>query len=55
MNLRTIELTKRTSFYDVLNSVPSLVSDADVPGDLGFNTPTNDRDVCMADLDGPCA
>jgi hypothetical protein len=25
---------------------------SDVPGDLGFNTPTNDRDVVLADVDG---
>ena len=35
----------------VLNNVPDLVSDADVPGDQGFNTPTNDRDVFLSDLD----
>jgi len=27
-------------------------SDTDVPGDLGFLTPTNDRDVVLADLNG---
>jgi hypothetical protein len=26
--------------------------DTDVPGDLGFNTPTNDRDATIIDLDG---
>jgi hypothetical protein len=26
--------------------------DTDVPGDLGFSTPTNDRDATIVDLDG---
>lgn len=27
-------------------------TDSDVPGDLGFHTPTNDRDVVLVDVDG---
>lgn len=34
-------LVDRTSQYAI---------DSDVPGDLGFNTPTNDRDVLLADF-----
>jgi hypothetical protein len=36
-------LTNRTALY---------ASDSDVPGDLGFLTPTNDRDVVLADFNG---
>ncbi|MDG2055122.1 MAG: FG-GAP-like repeat-containing protein [Phycisphaerales bacterium] len=36
-------LTDRTSEYASLS---------DVPGDNGFNTPTNDRDVIIVDIDG---
>ena len=36
-------LTDRTSQY---------CTDTDVPGDQGFLTPTNDRDVVLADVDG---
>ena len=36
-------LVDRTSLYAV---------DSDVPGDLGFNTPTNDRDVQLTDVNG---
>ena len=35
----------------VLNDATSLATASDVPGDLGFNTPTNDRDVVLVDLD----
>jgi hypothetical protein len=35
-------LTDRTTEY---------ATDTDVPGDRGFNTPTNDRDVLLVDLD----
>ncbi|MCH8252889.1 MAG: VCBS repeat-containing protein [Planctomycetes bacterium] len=27
-------------------------TDSDIPGDLGFNTPTNDRDIALVDVDG---
>jgi len=36
----------------VLNDATSLATDSDVPGDQGFSTPTNDRDVVLADMDG---
>jgi hypothetical protein len=36
-------LTNRTALY---------ASDSDVPGDMGFLTPTNDRDVVLADFNG---
>ena len=35
----------------VLNNASNLATAADVPGDQGFNTPTNDRDVIFTDVD----
>ncbi|MFG0318432.1 MAG: FG-GAP repeat domain-containing protein [Planctomycetota bacterium JB042] len=36
----------------LVDRTAAFASAADVPGDQGFLTPTNDRDVCLADVDG---
>ena len=35
----------------VLNNATNMATASDVPGDQGFNTPTNDRDVVLVDMD----
>jgi hypothetical protein len=36
----------------LVNRTDDYATDTDVPGDLGFQTPTNDRDVVLADFNG---
>jgi len=36
----------------LVNRTDEYATDTDVPGDLGFQTPTNDRDVVLADFNG---
>jgi len=36
----------------LVNRTDDYATDSDVPGDLGFQTPTNDRDVVLADFNG---
>jgi len=48
---------KRTNFLFInengvlVNRTTQFATDSDVPGDEGFNTPTNDRDVKLVDVD----